>query len=325
MKIKSGFISDLPVRARIRLNDTSIYIRVKDRLFQIPVNIVRTSEVNANIPFNFFKLMLTGVEDAWSFLEKVSKTEILPEAKSYLLSEAACKGFKYSSDILDEYLKNAPNGSPKIYSFFEQERSLKSSMFIDVTDGKFCVRLVSLFDEIDYSKFPPNVYIGKCNPFSIKKTDLNIVSKNLEDFFDFTKSLCLLGSPGTSRIRKCFDMYFEDTQAAKNLLREIQEDREHRMEVDKVCKDIMRKGIVEVKGGYIVYIKQHGEYYFVMENGRVVRIIGGSSRLVKENVLKLYKGMQLDGEWFSESISSEDLFNIISIIGKVRPDLVVAI
>jgi len=309
------------MKAEMTLEGGIVYIRMEKGVLRTYPNFF-PEKLNLEIPEKFLKLLLDGVEWAWKFLYMVSETKILDEFKRDLLQEAAENGFEEAASKLKQYNENVPDGKPKIYSAPEKH----SNRSVEITDGKFCVRL-SLREKRQFN-FPPNVYVYPKKYFSISGEDLGKVQEHLNELFEFIKNLSELPNyyvtPG--RLEKCLRTFLDDRKKASKMFEEIKRDCGRRGERDEICRVIESKGVLEVPGGYVVQAAffPSDTFHFVREDSRVSRILGNNPTARRENVLKLYKG-KLEEKWLADETDQKTLEEVSRKIGKVRPDLMVVI
>ena len=311
------------MRANITLEDNVVYIETEKGMLKTIVDDISPSNSELRIPTEFFKLLVDDVDWAWKLLKEVSKTDIFHDVRFDILKTAAGKGFDAAASTLNSYIGNAPNGKPKMY-ISQNRNPYDKTESVEITDGDFCVHLYVCEAEQGSINLPPNVYQYRRKSFDIKKKHFEKIPGDLEGFFKFVKTLASFSAITSQRMDECLEKYFEEKDCAIQMLKEIERDCAHRGERDSVCRKIEAGDVAEVPGGYMVFLPFEN-FYYVQDNGRVLRIKGYNSTAVKENVLKLHKGKPLKEKWLEEVSDSGELTDVARKIGKVRPDLMVVI
>jgi hypothetical protein len=311
------------MKLEIDVEGEHVYIRRGEGVFKAAVKDFVLEPSGIQVPAEYMKLLLEGNGTAWDFVNRVTKSQILKDEMTRLLSMAVEKGFSTAESILRAYIENAPNGRPKLYSARTnlQDDCIKH---VYITDGEFCACLEVSDNKPFTLDYPMNVYTVPEISLDIIGSRLHKIEENVEGFFNFAKALSRIPDISVMKTIELVNKYFENAEAAMKAIKDIERRRSHAAEVHAVCDKIAREEVSAVPGGYIVF-DIIGGFYFVQDNGRVYQICGRNKDRVKENVFKLYKGKTLEKDLLTDVSDSYRLNSIARKIGKIRPDLAVVI
>jgi hypothetical protein len=278
---------------------------------------VNVEGFDINVPTKFALMLLTD-EAAWSFLEAVSNTPLRPWVKEELLSQAALKGLESARQVLDTYLRNAPNGKPRFYKS-------RDSLGVDLTDGLVGMRFWTSNDlEEVVSQLPENVYCEVENlHFNLNSALYAEISTQIEDFFKFASRLAAaLPFLTYRRCRNCLKMYFSERSEAYRLLKEIDRDAAWRKARVAFWKRLDDEEVVEYAKGLIVS-DGCGEVFYVTKDGQVFKLVYKGANM-PDVVFRTYRTGKLPRH-IVEVKDPKELKLVAKIVAKVSPDLSVVI
>lgn len=237
-----------------------------------------------------------------------------------VLKTACEKGFAEAWALVNRYRANAPQG----YSFYADPESRE----IDFVNGRKGYTFYADGFDPGSLGLPENVYVETRNMTYITLHGYMKAVKCREKFWKFLERLEKLYAYISERKMKQLIATFlspdSDGEAkAYVLLREEEKNLERALRKEKIIREFKEKGVAGINGGYLVMIDP--DYYYpslfiVSDIGEVKEIDYKHDRSTLNNIIyKLICGKSVKIE-FKEA-SSDDIKNVVTVLGKVRPDL----
>ena len=273
-----------------------------------------------------FALLILVDERALDLLAKISSADLRDRVKSNLMWLAVSEGVKAAERLLEKYLSERPS----------QATLFKgcgwASHRLNVGDGERFIEVEACLPSDILSSLPENVYKDPIYIDSfpaITKEMFEEIRKDPDDFLKFALRVAKIEKSGylssPALLRKACREYFEDRQQAEEILKKLEEEQ-HFIDVGtSLLNKVEQCGLVEVAGGYLVFLWSSHNIYFVDSCGGIYLL--SRKERVRERKAVGYlavKGKVPPGSP-KKAANESDLKSIARIIGEKRPDLAVII
>jgi len=273
-----------------------------------------------------FALLILVDERALDLLAKISTADLRDRVKSNLMRLAVSEGVEAAERLLEKYLSERPSQA----TLFKEYKW--ASHRLSVGDGERFIEVEACLPSDILSSLPENVYKDPIYIDSfpaITKEMFEEIRKDPDDFLKFALRVAKIEKSGylssPALLRKACREYFEDRQRAEEILKKLEEEQ-HFIDVGtSLLNKVEQCGLVEVAGGYLVFLWSSHNIYFVDSCGGIYLL--SRKERVRERKAVGYlavKGKVPPGSP-KKAANESDLKSIARIIGEKRPDLAVII
>jgi hypothetical protein len=266
----------------------------------------------------------TKVEAQW-LLKELAELPLADKVIKDVIRQACDKGFKLAQLELERYRQFVPTDEPKFYAEMDYGKQLDMRVISLVT----CEKTLRFYASADMrqvvSQLPVNAYrfCTTYTGFILTEERYKGLLGREKDFFGFVDEL----NRYTGYIRGdtcsiCYQKYFEDTEQAYELLREIRNKVSGRESRDQLFQTLERNGYLEFSEG--LFVRNGWSTYYVSNNGDVQRLCYNKKVEMREAILKAHAKGKLPTK-LEEVTDNLTLKRIAETVGKTRPELTLLI